>query len=125
MGNLNLLGSVRKAYSDPTAFNYYQTTKHNVQSSLHDVIKGMWFCVRNEMFKVTPGKVPLEFPIHKSTAAPKKVSKSFTEIISKGEKKVRDKFHEKLHDCFPSFRTASLENVLNAHHTIQSSEPLH
>jgi hypothetical protein len=112
MANLNLLGSVRKAYYQP--FNYHQTTKHKIQSSMPDVIKGLWFCLHNEFFKVSPGKVAVEYPIKTTTGAEKKVSKSCIDVIPKGENKVKDKFEEKLHECFPSFRLTSFECILES-----------
>lgn len=112
MGNLNLLGSVRKVYSHPEAFNYHQTTKHKTQSSLPDVIKGTWFCLSNRFFKVCPDRMLLEFPLKSTSEVPKKVQKSLTEVVTKGEKKVKEKFESKLHESFPSYRMSSLESVL-------------
>ncbi|CAB4018428.1 GA-binding subunit beta-1 isoform X2 [Paramuricea clavata] len=66
MGNLNLLGSVRSIYSQPNSFNYHQTTKHKTQSALPNVIKGMWFCIRNKLLQdqlVSQGNIPLELPL--------------------------------------------------------------
>ena len=113
MASLDLLGSVRKVYSNPSAFNYHQTTKHKEQSSMPDVVKGMWFCLANKFFKVSVGKVALEFPIKSSTAsvARKPVSKSSMGVLEKGEKKVKEKFKSKLHENFPSFRKISFESI--------------
>lgn len=115
MGNLNLLRSVRSIYSQPNSFNYHQTTKHKTQSALPDVIKGMWFCIRNKLLQdqlVSQGSIPLELPLRRTNEVPKKVRKCFIEVISKGEKKVKDKLKEKLHESFPLFRLTSLESVL-------------
>ena len=111
MANLDLLASVRNVYSDPKAFNYHQTTKHKEQSSLPDVVKGMWFCLTKKFFEVSAGKVPLEFPISDTAAARKPISNSYKEILKKGEKKVVEKFKSKLHESFPSFRKISLESI--------------
>ncbi len=43
MGNLDVLGSVRRGYSEP--FHFHQTTKHKVQSSLPDVVKECGFAL--------------------------------------------------------------------------------
>ena len=111
MGNLNLLGSVRNVYSQPHSFNYHQTTKHKTQSSLPDVIKGMWFCLRNQFFKVSEGGIAFELPL-RSTDEVKKVRKSLIDVISKGEEKVSKKLEEKLHESFPLFRLISLVPVM-------------
>jgi hypothetical protein len=111
MANLDMLGSVRGAYSGPKAFNYHQTTKHKEQSSLPDVLKGMWFCLANRFFQMSVGGVPLEFPIKHPTGARKPVSKFCMEVIRKGEKKVKDQFKSKLHESFPSFRQTSLDSL--------------
>ena len=42
----------------------------------------------------------------------KNIPKSLREIVSKGEEKVREKFNEKLHESFPSYRSVSLEKVM-------------
>ena len=113
MGNLNLLGYIRSVYSHPSAFNYHQTSKHKVESSFPDVIKGMWFCLRHNFFRMCSGNIPVEFPIKNAKDGSKKnIPKSLREIVSKGEEKVREKFAEKLHESFPSYRSVSLENVM-------------
>lgn len=109
MGNLTLLGSVRKAYFKP--FHYHPTKKHKTQSSFPDVIKGFWFCLCRDFFKVSPGKISVEYPIETTSQSEKKVFKSFICIVEKGEQKVKDKFKEKLHECFPSYRLTSLEGI--------------
>ena len=122
MGNLNLLRSVRSIYSQPNSFNYHQTTKHKTQSALPDVIKGMWFCIRNKLLQdqlVSQGSIPLELPLRRTNEVPKKVRKCFIEVTSKGEKKVKDKLKEKLHESFPLFRLTSLESVLEQEEDIE------
>jgi hypothetical protein len=115
MGNLGLLGSVRSVYSHPSGFNYHQTKKHKVQSSLPDVIKGMWFCLRNAFFQMSLGDIPLEFPMQNTSGIQKKVAKSLIGVVEKGEQKVREKFEAKLHESFPLFRSVLLESVLEEH----------
>ena len=94
LGNLDILGSVRRAYV--SCFNYHQTTKHKEQSSLPGVVKGMWFCLPNKFFAMSPGKVPVEFPLKSAPVPSKPVSKVCMAVIKKGEKKVKDKFKSKL-----------------------------
>ena len=77
-----------------------------------DVIKGMWFCICHKFFEVSPGKVPVEYPIRQTKESEKKVSQSLIDIVIKGEEKVRNKFTEKLHECFPSYRLTSFESTI-------------
>ena len=114
MGNLKLFGSTRSAYSNPKAFDYHPTTKHKEQSPLPDQLKGMWFCLRNGFFKVSSERIPCQYPLQSTVDAQKNVSKMFWEIKEKGEKKVKEKFEAKLHDCFPAFRKFSLERLVSA-----------
>ena len=73
----------------------------------------MWFCISQKFFEVSPGKMPVEYPIDKKTkVSEKKVSQSFIEIVAKSEEKVRDKFKAKLHECFPSYRLTSFESTI-------------
>jgi hypothetical protein len=82
-----------------------------VQSSLPDVVKGMWFCLVNHFFKASTGKVVMEFPLGNETGRNKPISKSCMDVVMKGKKKVEDRFEAKLHESFPSFRRISLRNV--------------
>ena len=109
MGNLDVLGSVRRSFTKP--FNYHQTTKHKEQSSLPDVVKGMWLCLTNNFFTVSSGKVAMEHPLKSATVPRKPVSQVCMGVVKKGEKKVKDKFKSKLHESFPSYRKLSLENL--------------
>ena len=113
MGNLNLLGCVRSVYTHPSIFNYHPTKKHKVASSLPDIMKAMWFCLHNKLFLVALGNIPIEFPLHTAGGipVPKKVSKNLIDIISKGEKKIKEKFEATLHESFPAFRAALLERL--------------
>ena len=109
MGNLDLLGSARRAYSQP--FNYHQTVKHKEQSSFPDVIKGMWFCLTNKMFQPCSGRAAREYPLDNSPCQQKLVSRYCLDVLKNGEQKVTEKFEAKLHESFPSFRQASLERL--------------
>jgi hypothetical protein len=109
MGNLDVLGSVRRSFTEP--FNYHQTTKHKEQSSLPDVVKGMWFCLTNNFFTASSGKVAMEHPLKSATVPRKPVSQVCMGVVKKGEKKVKDKLKSKLHESFPSYRKLSLENL--------------
>ena len=118
MGNLDVLGSVRSTYSDP--FHFHQTTKHEVQSLIPDVVKGMWFCLTNHFFNASTGSIVVEFILGSSTGQRKPVSKFCMDVVMKGEKKVREKFESKLHESFPSFRLISLQNVQMSQNDLMS-----
>ena len=109
MGNLDLLGSARRAYHQP--FNFHQTVKHKEQSSFPDVIKGMWFCLANRIFQHSPGRIAIEYPLSNLPGEQKTVPKYCLDVVKNGEKKVTDKFEAKLHESFPSFRQMSLERM--------------
>ncbi len=109
MGNLDLLGSARRAYLKP--FNYHQTVKHKEQSSFPDIIKGMWFCLTNKMFQSSPGRAATEYPLSDTPCKQKSVSKYCLDVVNKGEKKITEKFEAKLHESFPSFRQTSLQRM--------------
>jgi polyhydroxyalkanoate synthesis regulator phasin len=82
----------------------------------------MWFCIRNKLLQdqlVSQGSIPLELPLRRTNEVPKKVRKCFIEVTSKGEKKVKDKLKEKLHESFPLFRLTSLESVLEQEEDIE------
>jgi hypothetical protein len=111
MGNLDVLSSARATYASREAFDHHTTTKHKEQSSLPDQIKGMWFCMRNGFFAVSGSTTAYEYPL-KGPAIQKSVRQSFMQVKVKGETKIKEKFEEKLHNCFPSFRKFLFERVL-------------
>ena len=82
----------------------------------------MWFCIHNKFLQdqlVSQGSIPLEFPLRRTNEVAKKVRKCFIAVISKGEKKVKDKLKEKLHKSFPLFQLTSLEIVLEQEEDIE------
>lgn len=111
MGNLNLLDSVRTAYSNKEAFDNHPTTKHKEQSSFPEQIMGMWFCIQNKFFEVSCGKVPYQYPLQGNLPITKPVPKLAMNVKEKGERKVKENFATKLHDCFSSFRKIYFEKV--------------
>ena len=76
-----------------------------------DVVKGMWFCVANNFFTVSSGKVAMEYSLKSATVLKKLVSKVCMRVVEKGEKKVKDKFESKLHKSFPCFTKLPLEKL--------------
>ena len=113
MGNFNLLGSIRSFYCNPSAFNYHQTMTHKVESSLPDVVKGMWFCLCNKFFETMSGNFPVEFPLKSAKdGIQKNIPRSLHEIVPKDENKVKEKFAGKRHKKFPSYRCITLESVM-------------
>ena len=113
MGNLDVLGSTRATYASRQAFDHHTTKRHKEQSSWPDQLKGMWFCTRNGFFVVSGSTVAYEYPL-KGPAIQKPVRQAFVQVKDKGKNKIKEKFEEKLHDCFPSFRQILLERVLSS-----------
>ena len=113
MGNLDVLGSTRATNTNREAFDHHVAKKHKEQSSFPDQIKGMWFCMLNGFFLVSGSTVAYEYPL-KGPAIQKPVRQTFMQLKEKGEKKIKEKFEEKLHDCFPSFRHFLLEKVMSS-----------
>jgi hypothetical protein len=72
----------------------------------------MWFCLYNKFFEVSSGRIPLELPIRSTNEGRKKVPLRLIAIVEKGEQKVKEKMKAKLHECFPLFRLASPESIL-------------
>ena len=62
-------------------------------------------------FSVPSQKVPCQFPLLSPSTTQKPVPKLAIYVKEKGEKKVKEKFEAKLHDCFPSFRKVSFERI--------------
>ena len=62
-------------------------SRHKEQSSFPDQLKGMWFCVKNKFSEVSSGKIPYQFPIEGSFAAPKAIPKLVIAVKQRGEKK--------------------------------------
>ena len=83
----------------------------------------MWFCLHNKFFEVSSGRIPLEFPIRSTNEGRKKVPVRLIAIVEKGEKKVKEKMKAKLHECFPLFRLASPECILEDEEKEASSVP--
>ncbi len=110
MANVQLFGNIRHAYSAKEAFDVHPTKRHTEQSPFPDQLKGLWFCLREGMFEYVEGrKEAISFPKEDGKAS---IPKSKVSIVEKGVAKVKANFSRKLHDCFPSVRKVSLDNVM-------------
>jgi hypothetical protein len=49
MANIQMIETVRKAFMSRDAFNVHPTTKHKEQDPFPDQLKGMWFCLKENM----------------------------------------------------------------------------
>ena len=112
MGKLSLFCSTRDVYSDRAAFDHHPTSKHKEQSPFPDQIKGMWFCLKNAFFKVRTGRMPYQYPLKGACSLQKPGQKTCMQVKEKGEKKVGQKFDEKLHDSFLAFHKFTFDRVL-------------
>ena len=56
--------------------------------------------------------MPYQYPLKGVCSLQKPVQKTCMQVKEKGEKKVREKFDERLHDSFPAFRKFTFDRVL-------------
>ncbi len=85
-------------------FDVHHTSRHSVQSSLLDQIKGAWFCIQKEFFKCKKRTEIECYPVGMNGCAAGIVPKNLIDVISKGKKKVERSYKEKLYECFPDLR---------------------
>ncbi len=104
MANLDLLKCIRRAYMSKEGFDVHHTSRHLVQSSLLDQIKGAWFCIQKEFFKCKKRTEIECYPVGMNGCASRIVPKNLIDVISKGKKKVERSYKEKLYECFPGLR---------------------
>ncbi len=104
MANLDLLKCIRRAYMSKEGFDVHHTSRHSVQSSLLDQIKGAWFCMQKEFFKCKKRTEIECYPVGMNGCAAGIVPKNLIDVISEGEKKVERWYKEKLYECFPDLR---------------------
>ncbi len=104
MANLDLLKCIRRAYMSKEGFDVHHTSRHSVQSSLLDQIKGAWFCIQKEFFKCKKRTEIECYPVGMNSCAAGIVPKNLIDVISKGKKKVERSYKEKLYECFPDLR---------------------
>ena len=104
MANLDLVKCVRRAYMSRQGFDVHHTSRHSVQSSLLDQIKGAWFCVQKEFFQCKERKDIECYPLGTNCCAAGKVPKNLIDVITKGKEKVKGSYKEKLYECFPDLR---------------------
>ena len=58
MANVQILGQVRKAYTDRSVFDVHVTTNHKEQHPLPDQLKGMHFCLKKKLFSLHKKATP-------------------------------------------------------------------
>ena len=64
MANIQIIEATRKAFMSTKAFDVHPTKKHSEQDPFPDHIKGMWFCLREEVVSCVEGRnVIRHFPL--------------------------------------------------------------
>lgn len=103
MANVQLFGKVRRAYADKSAFAIHVTSKHTEQDPLPDQLKGMWFCLKEKLFKPEKGTTCIS---QYNTQGQKdgKVKQNLIDVYGKGVKKVEQNFNQKMYELFPERR---------------------
>jgi hypothetical protein len=106
MANIQIVETIRKAFTSHEAFNVHPTTKHKEQDPFPDHLKGMWFCLKENVVSCIEGREVVKlFPIDGSNPKEVPAPKKYCDVYHKGCKKVEKLFDCKLHECFPSVRT--------------------
>ena len=99
MANIQLFGQVRRAYADKEAFDVHTTSKHKEQDPIADQLKGMWFCIKEGFFQPQEDHTS----VHKYNLQGKRegsVAKSLRDVFDKGIEKIKQKFDQKMYECF-------------------------
>ena len=103
MANVQILGQVREAYTDKSAFDVHVTKKHKEQDPLPDQLKGMWFCLKEKFFIPQKGnKVVNKYSVNGKKEG--SVRSSLTDVYPKGVKKIQELFDGKMYELFPERR---------------------
>jgi hypothetical protein len=105
MANIQIIEATRKAFMSTKAFDVHPTKKHSEQDPFPDHIKGMWFCLREEIVSCVEGRnVIRHFPLDGSGPKEIQLPKTCYKVYKKGCEKVTKEFNGKLHECFPNVR---------------------
>ena len=104
MGNLDLFRTVKKAYKARDSFNIHHTTRHSVQSSFPDQLKGSWFCLQQEFFKCKGRKEVKCYPPSGKDVPSGRLPANLTDVYEKGQRKIAAAFTQKRYESFPDIR---------------------
>ena len=104
MGNLEMLTSIRRAYTAKDGFDVHPTSRHSIPSSLPDQFKGAWFCVKKGYFEVQ-GRSEVEcYPLENNCLASGKLARNLLDVTVNGREKIKTNFKAKLYESFPDLR---------------------
>ena len=106
MANVQLFGQVRRAYADREAFDVHVTSKHKEQDPMPDQLKGMWFCLKEKFFQPQKDNTT----VHKYNMQGQcegSITKSLKDVFQKGIDKIKQKFDQKMYECFAERRLLS------------------
>ena len=104
MGNLEMLTSIRRAYTAKDGFDVHPTSRHSIPSSLPDQFKGAWFCLKKGYFEVQ-GRSEVEcYPLETTCLASGKLARNLLDVTVNGREKIKTNFKAKLYESFPDLR---------------------
>ena len=90
-------------------FDVHPTSRHSVQSSLPDQLKGAWFCLKRGFF-LNKGRQEVEcYPLENNGDASGNISKNLICVQEKRKEKIKQTFKAKLYDSFPDMRYTILK----------------
>ena len=91
-------------------FDVHPISRHSIQTSLPDQLKGAWFCLKRGFFE-NKGCQEVEcYPLENNGDASGKISKKLICVQQKGKEKIKQTtFKAKLYDSFPDFRYTILK----------------
>eukprot|EP00112_Aurelia_sp_Birch-Aquarium-sp1_P018840 Seg4562.2 transcript_id=Seg4562.2/GoldUCD/mRNA.D3Y31 product="hypothetical protein" protein_id=Seg4562.2/GoldUCD/D3Y31 len=113
MANLDLFHAIRQAYKSKECFDVHSSTRHSVQTSFPDQLKGAWFCLKKGFFKPNDQRKAINcYPINGKGQESGVLPSNFMNAYEKGKQKIEEKFTEKLYDAFPDARYSILNRPL-------------
>ncbi len=90
MANLDLFHAIRQAYKSKECFDVHSSTRHSVQTSFPDQLKGAWFCPKKEFFKPNDQKGVNCYPINGKGVASGVLQSNFMNAsVRKASKKLK------------------------------------
>ena len=106
MVNIEAFSTIRAAYSSPSAFDVHPTSRHKEQDPIHDQLKAMWFCLKENIIS--------DDVIHKMTKEENcegNVQQSLIDVYSKGKLKIKQQFSRMLYEKFNVFVSEQSDEI--------------
>ncbi len=109
MVNIEAFSTIRAAYSSPSAFDVHPTSHHKEQDPIHDQLKAMWFCLKENVISddASDDVIP---KMTKEGNCEGNVQQSLIDVYSKGKLKVKQQFSRMLYEKFNVFVSEQSDN---------------